>query len=379
MWNDDETTELFSALDVGTFFADRFRIDAALGAGAMARVLAAHDTKTGNVVALKILNRDRAGDPDALARFRREAEILAQLGHPAIVQILEFDADARLPWLSMELLDGETLRARLARGPLAPREIKRVLDTACEALSLAHRQGVVHRDLKPDNIFLLASGTPPCKLLDFGLSRLAATKTLTQQGTILGTPRYMAPEQIRSAAASDKRVDVYALGVVLYEVLAGASPYAAEDMGQLLGCVVTGRVVPLASRRPDLPVEALEVVARAMSMDPDSRWGEATELAAAFSHAFGFSVDEATTDPQVVVLPFSPDAQVARTTQVGLGEPTPSGWPQASAASFTRPSHNPPSSAPVEKSRIDRRFVWAAVAVCAVAAALGALARLFAS
>lgn len=285
---DEEATVLMEALASGSFFADRFRVGAALGTGAMGRVVQAHDLVIGTDVALKVLHRERARDPETIERFRREAAILESIGHPGIVRVLAMGAAADgTPWLALELLRGMTLKERLRGGPMHPHEVVPILNTICDALAAAHIRGVVHRDLKPENVLLVAGGEPPCKILDFGLSRFTASKTLTRTGSILGTPRYMAPEQIKSARDADLRVDVFSVGVLLYEMLAGRSPYPAEDLGQLLGCVLEGRTVPLVQVRPDLPPTVSAVIERAMARDPAQRFQTAGAIAEAYASAIG--------------------------------------------------------------------------------------------
>src|SRR5690606_34830515 len=149
------------------------------------------------------------------------------------------------------------------RGAMAPKELAPVVVAVADALAAAHAKGVVHRDLKPDNVFLCYGGV--VKVVDFGLSMLDVDKRMTKTGVMLGTPRYMAPEQIRSAKDVDPRVDVYALGVMAHEALTNASPFPASDAAQLLGCVIEGRVVRLEEQRPGLPAGLGEVVRRAMA------------------------------------------------------------------------------------------------------------------
>ncbi|MDQ3037624.1 MAG: serine/threonine protein kinase, partial [Myxococcota bacterium] len=289
-WDDDDSTVMTESLAAGSFFGDRFRLGTSLGSGAMGRVMQALDLQEGGEVALKLLHRERARDAEALERFRREAAILQAIGHPAIVRVVAMGAAPDgTPWLAMELLRGETLKQRLFRGPFEPRALVPLLNALCDALEAAHTRGVVHRDLKPENVLLTESGDPPCKLLDFGLSRFTANKTLTRSGTILGTPRYMAPEQIRSASSADLRVDVFSVGVLLYEMLTARSPYPADDLGQLLGCVLEGRTVPLAQLRPDLPPAVGVVIARAMARLPADRFQTAGAIAEAYATSIGMS------------------------------------------------------------------------------------------
>jgi serine/threonine-protein kinase len=290
MYNDDATF-IVPTFGPGTFFADRYRVEALLGTGAMGRVYAATDMHTGRRVALKVLHRERLGEAETVERFRREAEVLASIGHPCIVEVHAFHrAQDGTPYLAMELLEGVTLKTRLANAGRFedPREFQEILECIGSALDTAHARGVVHRDLKPDNVFLPATGDPRAKLVDFGLSRMAAErKDLTQSGMMLGTPRYMAPEQIRDAASAGPPVDMYSLGILTYESLAGRSPYPGQDYGQLIGCVLDGRTTPFETLRPDLPLRLAEVLARAMHRDPAARYVSCARFADAFAQAIG--------------------------------------------------------------------------------------------
>ncbi len=278
-----EPTVVVPPFGVGFFFADRFRIERLLGSGGMGAVYEATDLTGESRVALKVMPRDRSPDPELQERFRREGRILASLSHPGIVAIRDIGyAPDGTPWIAMELLEGETLHRRVRReGAQSPQDLLPIVQMACAALEVAHERGVIHRDLKPDNLFLPSTGPTPVKLLDFGLSLHAGSAKVTRTGAVIGTPRYMAPEQIRSAHGADGRVDVYAMGVILYEMLTGKSPFAASDRGQLLGAVLTGRVRPLDEVRPDLPFDVVDVVERAMAPNRDDRYETPAALAEA--------------------------------------------------------------------------------------------------
>lgn len=282
-----ETTIVTQAFSPGSFFGDRFRIERLLGVGGMGNVYEAVDLTNDRPVALKVLKKASALTAEAAERFRREAEILSAAKHPGIVGIHGFgQASDGTAWLAMELLVGETLRERVTReGAMSPLALVPILTAASDALTKAHSRGVVHRDLKPDHLFLPADGRFPVKVLDFGLSRAIGNKKLTRTGTVLGTPRYMSPEQIASAHASDGQSDVYALGVIVYEALSGQSPFVASDHGQLLGAILQGRIEPLEKVRPDLAPELGAVLARAMSKDREIRHKTPTEFADDFARA----------------------------------------------------------------------------------------------
>ncbi len=270
---------------VGSVVAGRFRMERSLGSGGMADVFAARDLATGRPVAVKLLKKDIADNAEATERLRREGEVLKKLEHPAIVRLETFGKleDGRL-FIAMELLEGETLGERIRRdGKLEPSDLTPIVVGACAGLEAAHQMGIVHRDLKPDNIFLEQGPQGmQVKLLDFGISKVTGSDKLTQTGEVLGTPRYMAPEQLSAERDLDGCTDVYALGVILYEALAGSPPFLAATPTDLIVAILHGKVTPLRSFRPDLPEDVDAVVTRAMSRAREARHGSARELAAAW-------------------------------------------------------------------------------------------------
>jgi serine/threonine-protein kinase len=275
--------------------AERFRIERELGVGGMGSVYAALDLRTGTRVALKLMRPELAGDVRAVERFRREGAALAAISHPAVVQIREIGElpDGSL-FLAMELLEGETLAARLERtGRMGAHELLPIVLGLCDGLTAAHAGGVIHRDIKPSNIHLpdpavlarvtQTGQTAPVKLVDFGVARVRGLSKVTSSGLAVGTVRYMAPEQL-TAGAVDERVDVYALGVVMYEALAGEHPFerAGDDP---IGSILVGRFTPLSALRPDLPPAITQVVHRAMARLPTERFASAGALADAYRRA----------------------------------------------------------------------------------------------
>jgi serine/threonine-protein kinase len=228
-----------------------FEIVAAIGAGGMGEVYCARDTRLNRDVALKILPPDFALDPDRLARFKREAQLLASLNHPNIAAIHGFEDSQGVQALILELVDGPTLADRLTRGPVPLDEALAIGRQIADALEAAHGQGIVHRDLKPANVKLRSDGT--VKVLDFGLAKaLEPTSTananvmvsptitspaMTQAGVILGTAAYMSPEQAKGKPA-DKRADIWSFGVVLFEMVTGKSPFTGETVAETLANVI---------------------------------------------------------------------------------------------------------------------------------------------
>ncbi len=288
--DEDDRTEVVVPFSPGSFFGERFRIEEPLGAGAMGTVFRATDLEKNEDVALKVLLK-RRHDQELRERFAREAEILRRITHPAIVGIRGFGhtADGQVPWLAMELIGGETLGARLRRaGRFDPEQLVPIVRAIADALETAHAHGVVHRDLKPDHIFLVPDDPASVvRIVDFGLSRTVTARKLTKTGSVLGTPRYMAPELLASARNAAPASDIYALGVIVYEALVGRSPFAASDHGQLLGAILQGRRQPVAEYRTELGPLVDEVLDRAMAREPGDRFNTPLEFAEAFAQATG--------------------------------------------------------------------------------------------
>lgn len=278
----------------GTVLAGKFRVVSLLGEGGMGAVYQIEHEITKHRRALKLLHKSMAEMPSVVERFLREASAAGRVGNPHIIET--FDAgvlDTGEPYLVMEILRGEPLSARIARGPMPVLEVVDLVGQACGGVQAAHDAGIVHRDLKPDNLFLTegADGRPFVKILDFGISKFDSTKTgglqLTQEGAALGTPYYMPPEQIRGEGSLDARADVYALGVILYECLAGVRPFEAETLPHLAILIHTGEAVPIAQHRPDLPPGFAQLVHTAMTADRTKRTQSAAELRAALEQYGG--------------------------------------------------------------------------------------------
>ncbi len=261
--------------------SDRYEIVRRIGAGGMGVVYEARDRGLDRPVALKVLRSHGAISDDQIERLEREARTAARLGHPNIVAVTDFGrVQGRGAFLVMELLQGESLGARLARKQKLPAsEVTDVSLQVLDALAAAHRAGVVHRDLKPENIHLvpLANGSRLAKLLDFGIVKLRespASKQLTERGAIIGTPLYMAPEQVEGREV-DARTDIYAMGATMYQMLSGAMPYDAKTPAAIVGAILDGPPVPLSIRAPELPQKLLSIVDRAMARDPGARFPDA--------------------------------------------------------------------------------------------------------
>jgi len=252
----------------------------------MGLVYEAVQESLGRRVAVKLLDARLSDDREQLERFRREAEVVAALGHPNIVQVTDFqypDEPGQQPFLVMELLRGSSLGAVVEHeGALPAARVAFVAAQVLSALVAAHRAGVVHRDIKPDNIFLLADAAVPdtVKVLDFGIAKLSieGQAKLTGTGAMLGTPAFMAPEQARGEGDVDARADVYAVGATMYQALTGRLPYEAASIPALLFAIVEKTPPPLAELRPDLPSDFVAVVERAMAKDRAARFADADAM-----------------------------------------------------------------------------------------------------
>ncbi len=265
----------------GTKFGP-YEITAPLGAGGMGEVFRARDTRLGREVAVKVLPAAQRADADARARFRREALALSRLNHPNIETVYDFGEDAGVDFLVLEFVPGETLAARLTRGRVPEREAADLGAQVAEALAEAHDRGVLHRDLKPGNIMVTPKGR--VKVLDFGLAKLAEapgettpTMAVTMVGSATGTLAYMAPEQLLGELV-DARADLYALGVVLYELTTGQRPYQAALSTALSNQILHGALVPPRTHEPELSARLDAVILRALERDSARRYQTAGEM-----------------------------------------------------------------------------------------------------
>jgi eukaryotic-like serine/threonine-protein kinase len=254
----------------------RYRMEAPLASGGMGEVWAARDLLLDRAVAVKVLGGALAGDGRAAERLRREARAAARLEHPNIARVLDLGEQEGRPYLVMELLEGESLAARVDRaGAMAPAEASRVVAAVADALEAAHRAGVVHRDVKPGNVFLTSDGE--VKVLDFGIASAVGDAAITT-GDLLGTPAYLAPERVLGHPATPA-ADIYALGVVLYELLAGRRPFEAGSDIELAMAHVHARPAPLRQLAPSAPSSLVAACEHAMAKDPSARLSSAAAFA----------------------------------------------------------------------------------------------------
>ena len=267
------------AAELAGTVADRYRIEAEIGRGAMARVYRARDLRYGTEVAFKLLRREFA-ESTTSKRFAREIKIASTLEHPNILQVLDSGDILKIPYYVMPLVDGETLEARLQREKrLGIADAVHLAGEIAAALSYAHAHGVVHRDVKPSNI-LLSHGH--ALVADFGIARVVdlVSDQLTDSGVTLGTAPYMSPEQGHTAAV-DGRGDTYSLGIVLYEMLAGHPPFHGSSPERIIEQHATEPVPPLRTAREDVPFDIESAILRALAKTPEERWADPIDFKSA--------------------------------------------------------------------------------------------------
>jgi serine/threonine-protein kinase len=313
----------------------QYLVDAEIGRGGMAVVYRATDVRLNRRVAIKLLPPELAFNADVRERFLREAQTSAQLTHPHIVPIYTVDERAGMVYFVMALVDGESLAQRLAREPQLPiDDARRIMADVADALSYASSRGVVHRDVKPDNI-MLERATGRAVVTDFGIARAAAGDSrLTVTGVAVGTPAYMSPEQALGERELDGRSDIYSLGVVGYQMLAGRTPFRASNTPAMLVKHISETPHPVESLRPDVPPALAQAVMRALAKKPEQRWSDAAEFRAAI-------LDPRPSRP-VSALPAderpAPQPQSARDESHASSPPPPAFY----QSPFTGPAHAPP-------------------------------------
>jgi eukaryotic-like serine/threonine-protein kinase len=328
----------------------KYRLTRPLGDGGMGTIFEARHEVLGTRLALKFLHPELARRPGLVARFLQEARVSATLRSPHIVHVSDMEQGGQGVFLVMELLEGETLQSVIDRRRKL--EVLVALDVTLQMLAgleVAHRAGVVHRDLKPDNVFLVT--TPEgilVKLLDFGIAKLKAApefqRGLTRPGVVMGTPEYMAPEQAFSADAVDPRADLYALGVLLFEMLSGQRPVAGDDARSIALHVTRGHVTPLQSLEPTLPAGLVAAIHRAMAPDPSHRFANAAEMRKAllpFAQALSPVARRSIPDLAAAEAAWTSASTALRLTNGATGLPAPSIVYGELMAPAGRPSERP--------------------------------------
>jgi serine/threonine protein kinase len=280
-----------SPISVGQMLAGKYRVERVLGEGGMGVVVEAFDTSLERRVAIKFLLSDFVNHPEATQRFMREARAAVKIQSEHVARVIDVSTlETGAPFMVMEFLQGSDLSQTIdARGPLAVEDTALYVIQACEALAEAHAHGIIHRDLKPANLFLSeqADGSRKIKVLDFGISKtLAATDpglvgSLTRTASMMGSPLYMSPEQMRSARDVDHRTDIWALGVILYEALTGNPPFSGGSIPEISAKVLLDDPCPMQHKRQDLPPALVNATARAMQKQPEKRFANVGELALA--------------------------------------------------------------------------------------------------
>jgi serine/threonine-protein kinase len=279
-------------LQEGAVIGGRYRLASLIGEGGMASVWRAEDDTLKRSVAIKLLYvRTHRDSQSAIDQFLREARLAASVQHRNVIHTVDFGVtDDHMPFMVMELLQGESLADRMSRSPaLRMEEVVHIANLTLRGLAAVHEAGIVHRDLKPQNIFLErdADGLFP-KILDFGISRSlggSESAIATQQGLIVGTPEYMAPEQARGATDIDRRADIYAIGAIVYEGLTGRVPFESESLASLLVKIATTHPVPIRELRPEVPELLSDCIAQAMAQDREQRFADAATFRKALTRA----------------------------------------------------------------------------------------------
>jgi eukaryotic-like serine/threonine-protein kinase len=279
--------------EIGSILGGRYRLIESLGQGGMATIYRAQDTQLGREVAVKLLRPEYLRDPDFGSRFRQEAQNAASLSHPNVVTVYDYGEDPSGPYIVMEYVDGEDLATILRRnGALPPTQAARVATGVALALESAHGRGIIHRDVKPGNVLIGRDGR--VKVVDFGIARAIAEAQMTLPGTTLGSVHYFSPEQARGEPATTSS-DIFALGIVLYEMLTGVRPWEGDSAAAVALARLTGPVPDPLLVRPSLPTDIAAIDRKAMAMEPGDRFASAGAMAEALQRTYsgGAAVDAA--------------------------------------------------------------------------------------
>lgn len=373
---------LLRHMNVGDVIDGKYELVREIGRGGMGSVWEARHTHLGRKVALKFLHPQMANDQEAISRLIREAQAASSIGSDHIAEVTDigFSGPNGAPYLVMEHLEGLTLAQLLRRdGNLEPMRAARLITQLGRALHAAHERGIVHRDIKPDNVYVTVrdDGSEYVKVLDFGIAKFRAAlagdnPALTATGVTLGTPYYMAPEQARAVHDLDGRVDVYSAGVVLYELLTGAPPFTGGSFSAVVIEAATNEPPPLNEKRPDLPAGYEEVVLKAMARDRDKRYANAANLVRALAPFAGsgarLTTHDLGTEATIAATASAPPPTTkARAVSISSEEDPEDPGDDASDESPSFPGRIPPATAVVPKSEVD-----AASAAVKAATAAGA-------
>jgi serine/threonine-protein kinase len=327
---------------VGEVVGEKYRLVRLLGEGGMGSVYEARHDLIGRRFAVKFLHAELASHPEILARFRREAQAAGSLENENIAAVTDFGSSPDgAPYIVMEFLEGEDVAKTLARfGPMSVQRAAHILIQVCRGLFAAHGRGIVHRDLKPENLLLQqrGDGQDLVKILDFGIAKLKSSEgpqNQTRTGITLGTPYYMPPEQARGQKELDERADIYALGVILFELLSGRKPHDGENYNSILYSILMQAAPRIETFRSDLPPDLAAIVHKAMAADPNDRFQTVSELSQALAPYTGRSITPAPTIGHASTVMAPPVASQRSTSTRAPVALTPS-MPYPTAASAPR-------------------------------------------
>ena len=287
---------------IGQTLSGRYKIDELLGQGGMSAVYKAYDPNLKRVVAIKLVHQHLSSDQEFVKRFEEEASVVASLRHPNIVQVYDFNTDNDVNYMVMEYVPGETLQQRLKRLNASQRrmdinEVFNITINVCDALSYAHKRGMVHRDIKPANIMLDVNNN--AILMDFGIVKIIGGSSHTVTGAVMGTARYMPPEVVRSEPA-DQRSDIYALGITLYEMLSGKPPFESDSAMTVMMMHLNDPVPDIRAMRSDIDPRLVQITMKALAKDRNHRFQTAADFADALKKIQGSLANPASAEMDVL-------------------------------------------------------------------------------
>jgi serine/threonine protein kinase len=299
-----------------------YELGQVIGEGGFGRVYAATDVRLGRRVAIKVIRPDLAGARAFMERFRREGTALAKFRHPGIVPIFDIRERGALIYYVMPLIEGPTVRARLDRHrSMAPKEAHRVLLELCDCLAATHRAGIIHRDIKPDNI-ILEGFLGSVLLMDFGIAKAVQESSSTMSGVMVGTPTYMSPEQATGDEMLDIRSDIYSLGVLGYHMVTGRPPFVGGSAHAVIAAHVTEDVTPVRKLNPSIPKAFADAIEKCLAKNPEERFQSAMELSDALQRvSFGTEALPSTYRPRNYAMPFFAGMALATELVALVGAP----------------------------------------------------------
>jgi serine/threonine protein kinase len=356
----------------------RYRVVRELGRGAMGVVYLAEDESLQRQVAVKTLllpeEENSAERHNLEMRFIQEAKAAGGLNHPGIITIHDLGREGDWLYIAMELLEGTELKDRMLAGPMALDEALDIAGQVASALAVAHARGVVHRDVKPGNIMLLAERH--AKIMDFGIARMKSSDVRTQSGTMMGSPKYMSPEQVGGHPV-DHRSDVFSLGTLLYEMVSGQPAFSAQNLGALLNAIMRSAPTPLTQLRPDVPATLDAVIARALQKNPQARYQDAAEMARDLAQCRALvQRGRPASTATVAKAPVDPYAATLRGDATQLFDRVPEGLGLSplfdSSEGLHRLLHN--TVQPVPQAKPSLHLDWLAWAAAYLLAGMGAIA-----